>query len=412
MRETDMIETDIVIVGGGLAGSTAAAMLGRAGISAIMIDPHKIYPPDFRCEKIAGPHVDALKRTGLAELVLPAATFDRTKSDGTSWISRFGRLVDRRPGDQHGIMYDTFVNTVRRTIPDTVKQLHTKVTGIATSENRQQVTLANGDTISARLVILASGLNVGIRHWLGIEREVVKPCHSITIGFNMEPVGRASFDFGSLTHYAEKLSDRMAYITLFPIGDTMRANLFTYRDADDPWLREIRQDTLPALHRLMPNLERLTGPFEVEGPLRIRPADLYVSKGHLQPGVVLVGDAFSTSCPAAGTGSYKVFTDVERLCNVHIPAWLVTKGMDADKIAAFYDDPVKRACDDFSAKEARNLRSMSIDSGLIWQMHRWARFAMRFARGTLRRRLPAGGTTKPVMGHVSAASSMASRPAA
>jgi 2-polyprenyl-6-methoxyphenol hydroxylase-like FAD-dependent oxidoreductase len=73
------------------------------------------------------------------------------------------------------------------------------------------------------------------------------------------------------------------------------------------------------LDEAMPNLRRVTGDFEVEGPVKIRPADLYITGGHLQPGVVLVGDAFATSCPAAGTGSGKVFTDVERLCNVDIP---------------------------------------------------------------------------------------------
>jgi len=46
--------TDIAIVGGGLAGSTAAAMLGRAGIPAILIDPHPVYRPDFRVEKLSG----------------------------------------------------------------------------------------------------------------------------------------------------------------------------------------------------------------------------------------------------------------------------------------------------------------------------------------------------------------------
>ena len=46
--------TDVAIVGGGLAGSTTAAMLGRAGIPAIMIDPHMTYPPDLRCEKLGG----------------------------------------------------------------------------------------------------------------------------------------------------------------------------------------------------------------------------------------------------------------------------------------------------------------------------------------------------------------------
>jgi 2-polyprenyl-6-methoxyphenol hydroxylase-like FAD-dependent oxidoreductase len=52
-----------------------------------------------------------------------------------------------------------------------------------------------------------------------------------------------------------------------------------------------------------------------------------VSEGHLQPGIVLVGDAFSTSCPAAGTGTTKVFTDVERLCNVYIPRLRLSEGV-------------------------------------------------------------------------------------
>lgn len=145
-----MIETDIAIIGGGLAGSTAAAMLGRAGIKTVMVDPHEIYPPDFRCEKIAGPHVDALRRTGLADDVLPATTFDRTVSDGTTWIARFGRLVDRRPGDQYGVMYGDLVNTMRRTVPDAVTVLRTKAVGVSTSNDRQHVTLANDEIVSAR----------------------------------------------------------------------------------------------------------------------------------------------------------------------------------------------------------------------------------------------------------------------
>jgi hypothetical protein len=100
---------------------------------------------------------------------------------------------------------------------------------------------------------------------------------------------------------------------------------------------------------------------------------------------VLVGDAFETSCPVSGTGSDKVFTDVERLCNVHIPAWLATEGMDESKIAAFYDDPVKRACDAWSSAKAHNFRSVSIDRGLYWQAQRWARFLAWFGHGLLRR---------------------------
>ena len=100
-----MHHADIAIVGGGLAGSTAAAMLGRAGIGAVLIDPHTVYPPDFRCEKLDASQVATLRKTGLADAVLRAATHD-----GESWVARFGRLVDKRPGDQHGILYDALVN--------------------------------------------------------------------------------------------------------------------------------------------------------------------------------------------------------------------------------------------------------------------------------------------------------------
>jgi 2-polyprenyl-6-methoxyphenol hydroxylase-like FAD-dependent oxidoreductase len=59
-----MQDTDVVIAGGGLAGSLAGAMLGRAGIRTVVIDPHPVYPPDFRCEKLDGPQMQTLGFTG------------------------------------------------------------------------------------------------------------------------------------------------------------------------------------------------------------------------------------------------------------------------------------------------------------------------------------------------------------
>jgi 2-polyprenyl-6-methoxyphenol hydroxylase-like FAD-dependent oxidoreductase len=185
----------------------------------------------------------------------------------------------------------------------------------------------------------------------------------------------------------------MAYLTLFPIGNVMRANLLVYRRMDDPWLRQLRQAPEQTLLAMMPGLRRIAGEFNVTGRIQIRPADLYVTEGHRQPGIVLVGDAFATSCPAAGTGTDKVFTDVERLCNVHIPAWLATDGMDEHKIAAFYGDPVKTACDAWSTAKAYQLRSLSTDNRISWRARRWARFIARLGEGTLRRvrgRLEAG----------------------
>jgi 2-polyprenyl-6-methoxyphenol hydroxylase-like FAD-dependent oxidoreductase len=375
----DMRETDVAIVGGGLAGSTAAAMLSRAGIRAVLIDPHPTYPPDFRCEKLDASQVALLHKTGLAGPVLRAVS-----SDDEISVARFGRLIDRRPNAQYGFFYDTLVNTVRAEVPPENVFIPAKVTAIATSPDRQMLTLSTGESISARLVMLTNGLNLALRYQLGIGREVLSACHSISIGFNLTPVGRRVFDFRALTYFPERVADRMAYLTLFPIGHVMRANLFVYRDLQDTWLRQMKSAPQEALQALMPGLRRLTGETDVSD-VKIRPVDLVVSTNYRQAGIVLAGDAFATSCPAAGTGCNKVLTDIERLCNHHIPRWLESDGMGADKIAAFYDDPVKVACEAFSRDKAFFLRALSAETGVLWRARRLMRFVGGAGVGALRR---------------------------
>jgi 2-polyprenyl-6-methoxyphenol hydroxylase-like FAD-dependent oxidoreductase len=375
----DMRETDVAIVGGGLAGSTAAAMLGRAGIRVVLIDPHPTYPTDFRCEKLDASQVALLHKTGLAGPVLRAVT-----ADEEICVARFGRLIDRRPHAQYDFFYDTLVNTVRTEIPPGSGFIAGKVTAIVTSPDHQTLTLSSGEEISARLVMLANGLNLALRHQLGIGREVLSAGHSISIGFNLAPVGRRSFDFRALTYFPERVADRMAYLTLFPIGPIMRGNLFVYRDMHDAWLRQMKTAPRQALQALMPGLHKLTGEIDVSD-VKIRPVDLVVSTNYRQAGIVLAGDAFATSCPAAGTGCNKVLTDIELLCNHHIPRWLESDGMGADKIAAFYDDPVKVACETFSRDKAFFLRALSTETGALWRARRLMRFVGGASHGALRR---------------------------
>ena len=127
------------------------------------------------------------------------------------------------------------------------------------------------------------------------------------------------------------------------------------------------------------------GDFTVTGFVQIRPVDLYVTKGYRQRRRRAGRRRFSSSCPAAGTGARKVLVDVERLCNVHIPRWLASPGMGEAKISAFYDDPIKRACDALCEKKAFRLRSYSIDTAPHWVALRFAKFIAHWGRGLLRR---------------------------
>ena len=370
---------DVAIIGGGLAGSTAAAMLGRAGYDAILIDPHTEHRQEFRCEKLDDSQLALLRLTGLADDVLPQACVD-----GEVWVVRYGRLIDRKPSGRAGILYHDLVNTVRQQIPSNVRHVTAKVTGISSGTERSLITLAGGEEIAPKLAILATGLNPGLREMLDIRREVLSPCHSISIGFHMKASEGQTFAFPALTVFPERPGQSIAYLTVFPVPGGMRANLFVYWGMDDARLRKFRHHPVEALLELIPTLARFTGPFTIEGQVSIRPVDLVRVGEPQRPGIVLVGDAYSTSCPAAGTGANKVLTDVQRLCSVYVPEWLAKDTIGAADVAEFYADPVKVQCEAESLQKAMWLRRVSTGTSVGWRCWRGARFVAQTALGRLR----------------------------
>ncbi|MGH6755422.1 MAG: FAD-dependent oxidoreductase, partial [Bradyrhizobium sp.] len=301
-------KTDVVIIGGGFAGATAAAMLGRAGIETVLIEPHAEKRPEFRCEKLSASQLSLLNLTGLAQDILPETSINQEV-----WIVRYGRLIDRRPTAAAGFYYHDFVNALNRIIPDSVRHFQTKARRINHDGASPVIELATGEEIISRVAILATGVNPGLRASAGASENILSQCHSISIGFDLSPVGRPSFDFPALTYFPDRPSQSLAYLTLFPVPGAMRANLFVYWSSDDPRLQQFRHNCAEALLELIPNLEQFTGEFSINGHVSIRPVDLFRSTVPTVPGVVLAGDAYSTSCPAAGTGSDKVLTDVRLL---------------------------------------------------------------------------------------------------
>jgi 2-polyprenyl-6-methoxyphenol hydroxylase-like FAD-dependent oxidoreductase len=367
-----MRDTDVTIVGAGLAGSLAATMLGRAGYSTALVDPFTSCRADFRCEKLEEAHVETLRSAGVADQVLRVALRYQD-----IWVARLGRLAEIKPIEEYGIEYSALVNTLRGLVPESVTFIQGKVIEIAPRAERQVVTLADGAQISSRLVVCANGLLPGM---IG-ERRALSACHSISIGFDVEPPAGLPFD--ALTYFGESPESRVAYLTLFPLPAGLRANLFVYREMGDPWLRQMRDNPSAAIAACMPRLADITGRLRVHGSVKVRPVDLSVTENALQPGVVLVGDAFSTACPVSGTGAAKALLDVERLCNVHIPGWLASFGMGADKIAQFYADPVKRESDAHSYETSVSAKRATLGQGLMWTAFRWSYFAGSLARNFL-----------------------------
>ena len=375
----DRMQTDIAIVGAGAAGSLAATMLGKAGYATVLIDPTDRFGADFRCEKIEHSHAETLQRAGVLDEVVKAG-----RRYNEIWITRQGRLVEKRKLVEYGIDYAKLVNTLRDLVPKTVHVVRDKVTGISTGES-PSLTLAGGGTISARLVVVATGLGKDLFSALGVTRKVLSRCHSVSLGFDIAPVGRDAFDFEALTYFGEHPRHRVAYFTLFPMQARTRANLFVYREPGDPWFKTFRESPAEALRQCMPRLLDITGNFALLGPPKVRPFDLMTTENPCRPGVVFVGDAFATACPASGTGASKAFLDAERLCNVYVPTWLARGTIGADAIAAFYADPIKVASDRKSRAASTFAKRLTLEPGIGWSSYRWARFAGAATRNAVSR---------------------------
>ncbi len=374
-----MYEADIGIVGGGLGGSVAAAMLGRAGFSVVLIDAHHPYPEDFRCEKIEEKHFKLLRQTGFMDEIIAAADlFDEL------WIARYGHVINKRPNEQYGLAYTDFVNVVRNQIPESVRFILGRADKIWNSPNLQTIIMRDGEEISVRLIVLASGSNNNTsREQVNISRHVTSQCHAISVGFSLKPAGPDKFDFIALTYYGETPKDRIAYLSFFPLRGMMRVNIFLYRDIRDPWLTALRETPQAILFAALPRLKRVLGDFDVVGEMVIRPIDLYHTSGYRQPGVVLAGDAFSTASPAAGTGVVKVLNDVVMLCNHHIPHWIKTPGMGVEKISEYYGDSQKITYDAYSDHLAHYIHEVTLSYGIRWRVTRAGWFGLAVKDGVM-----------------------------
>lgn len=374
---------DIIIVGGGLAGTLAATLLGRRGLTIALIDLHDIYPPDFRAEQLVGSQVEALSRLGLLESVVGNAA-----PVGQAVATLAGRTIDVAVAPHYGIRYESMVNRARRHLPPLVQLIAGRVVDLEITSGRQRATLLSGDVVEGHLVLMATGFGQRLLRQLGIGKQTIRKAHSLTFGFDLGVASPAAFQRSVLVAYGERTEARIDYLTVFAIADKLRANLFTYGQLADPWSKKFIQRPVAALRQALPSVEQITGHIQAAGPVEVRVNDLTTTTGHCRDGVVLIGDAFQTSCPAAGTGISRLLNDIDVLCNVYIPKWFATPGMDVGKIAAFYKDPIKRCYDAEAVRVANYRRAVTTESSLSWKLHRhrvWLQNRVRLALGRRQR---------------------------
>ncbi len=233
------------------------------GRDVTLIDPFDACRPDFRCEKLEEPHVDALRKAGVLDEVVPAALRYRD-----IWVARLGRLAEVKPIEEYGIEYSALVNRLRGLVPGGVAFVQRKVTDVALVRRAPDpdARLAASRFRPARD---RRGRHDG-RAWSASAARSAVAIRSRSASTSR----RRDWPFDALTYFGEDPVHRVAYLTLFPLPSGPRANLFVYRALNDPWLKRLRDNPAAAIAESMPGLARFTGPLRVKGALKIRPVDL------------------------------------------------------------------------------------------------------------------------------------------
>lgn len=357
-------EVDVAIVGAGLAGTSLAAVLGKAGRKVALIGPHPFHHEEFRAEKIGMHQMQAFEKLGLGPAIRPLVT----PVTGTH-VFRLGQLFERERKWEFGFSYGALVNGMRQALPPEVPLTVGKVAEVSTGPDRQRLVLTDGAVIEARLLVVATGHSEAVRRAIGMERVEESKAHSMSIGFDLAITPRQCA-YPAIICYARNPAHRIAYLSVFPIRNRMRANLFLYRTVAEEWTRAFRENSQAVLCEVMPEVAAQCGDFAVAGPIEVRQVSLTTTRAHRRAGVVAIGDAFLTTCPTPGVGINRVATDVDRLVSTYIPAWLSTPGMGAEKICAFYDDPVKVATDKAGMRSSIYAKRITVETGLEWRLRR------------------------------------------
>lgn len=297
---------DVLIAGGGIAGSSLAIMLGRKGVNAELFERAR-FPREKPCgEGLMPGGVAVLDRLGLANSI-GGRPFDgvRYHFDGRVLEGRFPSV----PGLPHaGIgqrrkVIDEVLCSKAAATPGVRVHTGTLVEGPIIENGRVVGLTVEGKSIRAPLVVAADGMRSPIRRQLGWNAPVRRRRFGVRVHFRLVP-------HEPQTPWVEIFIGKQyeIYVTPLPHHEIAVIILAEMGSAGKysgkAFLRQCR--AFPTL------ASRLEGAEQISKPMGASPLSGGARSG-VGPGVVLLGDAAGFSDPITGGGMAQALQSAELL---------------------------------------------------------------------------------------------------
>ncbi len=178
-----MIETDILIAGGGIAGMSAAARFAADGHRIMIVDPAPVdigEGTDLRTTAFLQPGIETLKKAGVWDAIKPTGAELRVMrivdAGGTEMTPRETADFDGAETTQGFFGWNVSNKAARvslmaklETLPNVDFRFSTTVTGFIGTARYGEATLSGDETVRAKLVVAADGRNSSLREFAGIK---------------------------------------------------------------------------------------------------------------------------------------------------------------------------------------------------------------------------------------------------
>jgi 2-polyprenyl-6-methoxyphenol hydroxylase-like FAD-dependent oxidoreductase len=297
---------DVLIAGGGIAGSSLAILLGRQGLTVELYERGR-FPKEKPCgEGLMPGGVAVLDRLGLAEAVGGAPFYGvryhfgsqtaQGRFPSTAGFPAAGRGQRRRHLDH--VLFEAAITT-----PGVTAHCGVEVDGPLTENGRVAGLVVQGQPRRAKLVVAAEGIHSRIRHLLGLDVRIARKRFGARTHFRLAPGQEQPPWVDVFVSPGHEL-----YVTPLPNRELLVAAL-----ADKGALQEPFEQVFHGWWRSETSLAaRLEGAEQVTPLLCASPLSGGARCG-VAPGVVLLGDAAGFLDPITGGGMTQALMTAELL---------------------------------------------------------------------------------------------------